>query len=139
MTAPVTPAPFPVVRPSDLRTSAASTTPWLIDQLWTAQAVGIIGGTPKSYKTWMALEMAVAVASGSACLATFAVPSPGPVLLYAAEDSESALRLRLESLAVHHRLHLAYLDIRVITADSLRLDRTTDQGGSKPRSCFTVP
>ena len=127
MSAPVAVAPFPVVRPSDLRASAASCTPWLIDQLWTAQAVGIIGGTPKSYKTWMALEMAVAVASGSACLATFAVPSPGPVLLYAAEDSESALRLRLESLAAHHRLQLAYLDIRVITADSLRLDRTPDQ------------
>jgi hypothetical protein len=101
--------------------------PWLIAQLWTAQAVGIIGGTPKSYKTWLALEMAVAVASGSACLGSFAVPSPGPVLLYAAEDSESALRLRLESLADHHQLHLAYLDIRVITADSLRLDRTPDQ------------
>ena len=121
------PAPFPVVRPCDLRASAATTTPWLIDQLWTAQAVGIIGGNPKSYKTWMALEMAVAVASGSACLATFAVPSPGPVLLYAAEDSESALRLRLESLAHHHGIPLAYLDIRVITADSLRLDRTADQ------------
>lgn len=128
MSAPVSPAPFPVVRPSDLRASAASSTPWLIDQLWTAQAVGIIGGTPKSYKTWMALEMAVAVASGSACLSTFAVPSPGPVLLYAAEDSESALRSRLESLATHHNLHLPYLDIRVIAADSLRLDRTADQG-----------
>src|SRR5689334_6187516 len=64
-------APFPVVRPCDLRTSASCATPWLIDQLWTAQAVGIIGGTPKSYKTWMALEMAVAVASGSACLSSF--------------------------------------------------------------------
>jgi hypothetical protein len=127
VTAPVAPAPFPVVRPCDLRACAASTTPWLIDQLWTAQAVGIIGGSPKSYKTWLALEMAVAVASGSRCLQTFAVSSSGPVLLYAAEDSESALRLRLESLAQHHRLHLPYLDIRVITADSLRLDRTSDQ------------
>ncbi len=107
MSVPTPPTPFPVVRPSDLRTSAVSSAPWLIDQLWTAQAVGIIGGTPKSYKTWMALEMAVAVASGSACLATFAVPLPGPVLLYAAEDSESALRLRLESLVHHHRLMLA--------------------------------
>jgi AAA domain len=127
VSAPVTPVPFPVVRPCDLRAAAASSAPWLIDQLWTAQAVGIIGGTPKSYKTWMALEMAVAVASGSACLDTFAVPLPGPVLLYAAEDSEPALRLRLESLAQHHRLHLAYLDIRIITADSLRLDRASDQ------------
>ncbi len=126
MSAPVPATPFPVVRPYDLRASA-STTPWLIDQLWTAQAVGIIGGSPKSLKTWLGLEMAVAVASGSACLSTFAVSSPGPVLLYAAEDSESALRLRLESLAQHHRLHLQYLDIRVITADSLRLDRPSDQ------------
>jgi hypothetical protein len=101
--------------------------PWLIDQLWTSNAVGILGGAPKSLKTWMALEMAVSVASGSACLATYAVPSPGPVLLYAAEDSESALRLRLESLAQHHALPLAYLDIRVITTETLRLDRTTDQ------------
>jgi len=124
---PAAPSPFPVVRPSDLRTSAASTAPWLIDPLWTAQAVGIIGGTPKSCKTWLALEVAVSVASGSACLDTYAVPSPGPVLLYAAEDSQSALRSRLESLAHHHRLDLACLDIRVITSDSLRLDRATDQ------------
>jgi AAA domain len=127
MTSAVAPSPFPVVRPCDLRVVATSSTPWLIDQLWTAQAVGIIGGTPKSYKTWMALEMAVSVASGSACLASFAVPSPGTVLLYAAEDSESALRSRLESLARHHGLDLACLDIRVITADSLRLDRIADQ------------
>jgi hypothetical protein len=115
------------VRPSDLQTSARSAAPWLIDQLWTAQAVGIIGGTPKSCKTWLALEVAVSVASGSPCLATYAVPWPGPVLLYAAEDSQSALRQRLESLACHHRLDLAALDIRIITADSLRLDRSPDQ------------
>jgi len=83
-------------------------------------------------------EMAVAVASGSTCLQTFAVSSPGPVLLYAAEDSESALRLRLESLAQHHRLQLAYLDIRVITADSLRLDASPIKSGSRPRLRFTA-
>jgi hypothetical protein len=33
----------------------------------------------------------------------------------------------LESLAEHHRLDLASLDIRIITADSLRLDRASDQ------------
>ena len=120
-------SPFPVVRPSELQATSASTTPWLIDQLWTTQAVGILGGTPKSYKTWMALEMAVAVASGSPCLATFAVPAARPVLLYAAEDSASELRLRLESLAQHHAIPLAHLDIGVITVDALRLDRTVDQ------------
>lgn len=126
MSAPTPPAPFPVVRPCDLQASPAST-PWLIDQLWTAQAVGIIGGRPKCNKTWLALEMAVAVASGSACLDSFAVPSAGLVLLYAAEDSASDLRLRLESLAHHHGIPLASLNLRIITADSLRLDRMADQ------------
>jgi len=120
-------APFPVVLASALETAAATSPPWLIQQLWTHQAVGIIGGAPKSCKTWLALEMAVAVASGSPCLGSFAVPSPGRVLLYAAEDSESALRLRLESLAKHHGCDLANLDVRVITAESLRLDREADQ------------
>ena len=119
--------PFPVVRAAALETAAVNRPLWLIDNLWTSSAVGIIGGAPKSCKTWMALEMAVAVASGSPCLGTFRVPSPGPVLLYAAEDSAAALRVRLESLAQHHRLDLAMLDIHVITADSLRLDRPADQ------------
>jgi hypothetical protein len=120
-------APFPVVLASALETPAATSPSWLIEQLWTHQAVGIIGGAPKSCKTWLALEMAVAIASGSPCLGSFAVPSPGRVLLYAAEDSESALRLRLESLAQHHGCMLANLDIRVITAASLRLDSEADQ------------
>jgi len=57
MTAPIAPSPFPVVRPCDLQVVATSSTPWLIDQLWTTQAVGIIGGNSQGcYKTWMALE-----------------------------------------------------------------------------------
>ncbi len=127
MSAPAATAPFPVIRASDLQSASAMSPSWLIEQLWSANAVGIIGGAPKSLKTWLALEMAVAVASGSSCLGQFAIPTPGPVLLYAAEDAEAALRRRLESLVQHHGLYLPYLDVRVITADSLRLDRTADQ------------
>ena len=119
--------PFPVVRAGALEMPSPSSPLWLIENLWASQAVGIIGGAPKSLKTWLALEMAVALASGSSCLGTFAVPSRGKVLLYAAEDSAASLRVRLESLAHHHGFELALLDIRVITADSLRLDRPTDQ------------
>lgn len=38
---------------------------WLIDELWADQAVGIVGGEPKCCKSFLALELAVAVASGS--------------------------------------------------------------------------
>jgi hypothetical protein len=82
--------PLPVVRACDLETPVCQQS-WLIERLWSHQAVGIIGGSPKSGKTWLALEMAVSVASGSPCFGTFPVSSPGPVLLYAAEDSAATL------------------------------------------------
>ena len=49
--------PLPVVRASDLE-SPIHRQSWLVERLWTHQAVGVIGGSPKSGKTWLALEMA---------------------------------------------------------------------------------
>lgn len=118
--------PFPVVRASDLK-SPESREPWLIEHLWSHQAVGIIGGSPKNGKTWLALDMAVSVASGSPCLGTFAVRSPGPVLLYAAEDPAAALRGRVQTLARVHDVDFESLDLHIITVDALRLDRAEDQ------------
>ncbi len=118
--------PLPVVRASELETPVTQES-WLIERLWTHQAVGIIGGSPKSCKTWLALEMAVSVASGSPCLDTFAVFSPGPVLLYAAEDSAATLRSRVETLARLHKVNFERLDVHIITVDSLRLDHPDHQ------------
>jgi hypothetical protein len=118
--------PLPVVRASDLETPTTQQS-WLIERLWSHQAVGIIGGSPKSGKTWLALEMAVSVASGSPCFGTFPVFSPGPVLLYAAEDSAATLRSRVETLARLHEVNFERLDVHIITVDSLRLDRPDHQ------------
>lgn len=118
--------PLPVVRASDLETPVCQQS-WLIERLWTHQAVGIIGGSPKSGKTWLALEMAVSVASGSSCFSTFPVFSPGPVLLYAAEDSAATLRSRVETLARLHKVSFERLDVHIIAVDSLRLDRPDHQ------------
>ena len=60
---------------------------WLVTGLWSEEAVGIIGGEPKCCKSFLALDLAVAVAAGIPCLRRFAVPKPGPVRLYAAEDA----------------------------------------------------
>ncbi len=118
--------PLPVVRASEIE-SPVHRQSWLIDRLWTHQAVGVIGGSPKSGKTWLALEMAVSVASGRPCFNTFAVALPGPVLLYAAEDSAMALRSRLETLARLHKIDFERLNVHVITIDSLRLDQPEHQ------------
>ena len=41
---------------------------WLVAGLWSEQAVGIVGGEPKCCKSFLALDLAVAVASGTPCL-----------------------------------------------------------------------
>lgn len=100
---------------------------WLIDSLWTRQAVGLLGGPPKSCKSWLGLDMALSVASGTPCLGRFAVSEPGPALVYLAEDHLSSVRSRLESLCRHRGLGLSALDLFVITASVLRLDLERDQ------------
>lgn len=100
---------------------------WLVRDLWTAQAVGIIGGAPKCWKSWLGLDMAVSVASGTSCLGRFEVEQPGPVLVYLAEDALSGVRSRIASICAHRGLSLASLDVHVVTAASLRLDESRDQ------------
>ena len=95
---------------------------WLIDGLWSEEAVGIVGGEPKCCKSFLALDIAVSVAAGTPCLRRFSVPRPGRVLLFAAEDALHVVRCRIEGIAHAAQQELAALDIHVITAPSLRLD-----------------
>ena len=100
---------------------------WLVTGLWAEQAVGIVGGEPKCCKSFLALELAVAVASGAPCLRHFAVPQPGRVLLYAAEDALHVVRDRLQGICAAAGCRLADLDVQVITAPTLRLDSPADR------------
>jgi hypothetical protein len=100
---------------------------WLVTSLWSEQAVGIIGGEPKCCKSFLALDLAVAVAAGTTCLRRFAVPRPGRVLLYAAEDALHIVRRRLEGICAAAGLALEDLDVQVITAPTVRLDLPADR------------
>jgi AAA domain len=100
---------------------------WLVTGLWLEQAVGIIGAEPKCCKSFLALDLAVAVASGTPCLRHFPVPTAGRVLLYAAEDALHIVRRRLEGICVAAGLILQELDVQVITAPTVRLDLPADR------------
>lgn len=100
---------------------------WLIETLWAEQAVGIVGGEPKCCKSFLALDLALAVASGAPCLRRFPPAETGRVLLYAAEDALHIVRQRLHGIALAAGVDFATLDIQVITAPSLRLDQPGDQ------------
>jgi RecA-family ATPase len=100
---------------------------WLVEGLWSEEAVGIIGGEPKCCKSFLALDLAVAVAAGTPCLGRFAVARPGRVLLYPAEDALHVVRRRLEGISAAAGVALPDLDVQVITAPSLRLDLEADR------------
>jgi hypothetical protein len=118
--------PLPVQRASQLECNGPQTQ-WLVEELWTEQAVGILGGEPKCCKSFLALDVAVSVASGATCLRQFPVRRSGPVLLFPAEDSMAVVRQRLEGIAAAAHVPFASLPVQVITAPSLRLDTATDR------------
>ncbi len=117
---------LPVVRVGEI-CSAESSPRWLVEGLWGARSVGVIGGAPKCAKTWLGLDLALSVATGTACLGKYAVPEPGPVLIYLAEDALLVVRERVAGMARHRGLDLAGVEVHVITAPVLRLDRGPDR------------
>ncbi len=117
---------LPVCKAHDLMIQPAQQA-WLIESLWGDTAVGIIGGAPKCCKSWLGLDMAISVASGTACLGKFQIPARGKVLIFLAEDAAHNVRARIESICIHRHLDISELDLYVITAATMRLDLETDQ------------
>jgi RecA-family ATPase len=117
---------LPVVRVGEIK-SEESAQRWLVEELWGASSVGVIGGAPKCAKTWLGLDMALSVATGTACLGKYKVPEAGPVLVYLAEDALPVVRERIEGMTRHRGLDLGQVEIHVITAPVLRLDRDRDR------------
>ncbi len=117
---------FPTRSPADLE-DRPTRQQWLVDGLWGCQAVGIVGGEPKCGKSFLALDLAVAVAAGVPCLRRFAARQPGPVLLFAAEDAGHIVRARLQGIARAAGASFETLDIAVIDVPILRLDHRNDR------------
>ena len=100
---------------------------WLVEGLVAEEAVGFIGGMPKTGKTWLGLDLAVAVASGVPALGRFPVHRPGPVLLYTAEDPAATVRERVAGIAQSAGIDLEKLAVGLITEPTLRLDLDADR------------
>jgi hypothetical protein len=117
--------PLPTCRPCQIE-SSTNGPGWLVESLWLDQAVGVLGGEPKCCKSFLALDLAVSVASGAPCLRQFPPHVTGPVLLFAAEDALPVVRQRLSGIAAAAGVSFDTLDIHVITVPVLRLDRQSD-------------
>ncbi len=120
-------SPLPFQRASAIPSAETALTRWLVEGLWSEQAVGILGGEPKCCKSFLALDLAVSVASGLACLRRYRVHQRGRVLLFPAEDSLAVVRRRLEGICAAAGAGFESLPVDVITEPVLRLDRDQDR------------
>ncbi len=118
------PAPFPVRRVHEVE-ARSSERRWLVDQLFANSSVGLLGGPPKAFKTWVAAELALAVATGTPAFGRFATLDPGPVLFFGAEDPPPDLRTRFDGIARARRLDLAKVPLLLLDVAQLRLDDAT--------------
>ena len=100
---------------------------WLVDGLWLEQGVGFLGGHPKSCKSWLALDIALSVASGTPVAGHWRVPHGGGVLVFTAEDSPPMVRARFCGMAAARRVALEEVPIHLVLQDSLRLESDRDQ------------
>ena len=130
---------LPTTRAAQLAPPEPGQQPWLIEGLWSANSCGIVGGEPKIGKTFLALDLAVSVASGAPCLRRFQTPQAGRVLLFAAEDAPHVVRGRLQGIAHAAGIEFESLDIHVITVPTLRLDRKDHQQALQATVAFHRP
>lgn len=84
-------------KPTNLFTLVKDLPPpqWLVRDVLTQGAVGFIAGQPKSFKSWVAFDLALSVASGQPFLNHFPIQRPGPVLYIQEEDSGPMVKSRL--------------------------------------------
>lgn len=68
---------------------------WLVEGFWTRRSHGFIAGEPKSFKTTIALDMAVAISSGGLFLGKFPVIEQGPVVIIQNENAPWIIKDRL--------------------------------------------
>lgn len=96
---------------------------WAVEELWLAEAVGFLAGEPKTYKSWVLAEIALAVAAGVEAFGRYRPDTPGPVLLVQEESRTVDYVRRLRWLAAGHGLALDDLEqLHVWSQPGLLLD-----------------
>ena len=84
---------------SQFRDHSPAEVPMLVDGLIPEGALGFLAAPPKAGKTWLALGLALSVATGEAFLGHFQIPRRRPVLYLALEGARAAVRARTAALA----------------------------------------
>lgn len=72
---------------------------WLVQGVWSESAHGVLAGEAKTFKSVIATDLAVSVASGTPFLNHFNVPATGPVVVIQEENDVGEFQDRLRRIA----------------------------------------
>lgn len=100
------PSTFDVMRMSDyVKGYGGGGVSWLVEDWLPEHSVTFLVSPPESYKTWLLLDLAVSVASGTPFLGSYRINSTGPTMIIQQEDSHEGLTDRL-ALIVEQKLKM---------------------------------
>ena len=123
-------------------------TGWLVEHIWPEKARGWIAGEAKLGKSWIALELAVCIATGSPFLGTYDVRKSGTVFYLTEESNLRAIYNRLRMIllakdmepdALRGTLRLLVRKRVKLTDPSWRTRIVTAIDKDKPVACFLDP
>jgi hypothetical protein len=113
-------APYATLHAGELASRTAPLA-WIVEGLFLEAGAGILGGAPKSCKSFFALDLCVAIASGTACAGRFRTLIQGPVVLLCAEDPHAVISSRLSALSRSRNRLLKDLPLEVIVEPAVQL------------------
>jgi RecA-family ATPase len=97
----------------DARIRSAPTPQFLMKRIWAQDAYGVIGAQDKAGKTFIVLDAAVSVSSGTDWLGSYPIERPGPVLVVLGEGGDRKMHRRLVAIARSRGLEFKELDIHL--------------------------
>lgn len=118
--------PPPIFTQQDLYDESIKPIDWIVDQLYTRGARGLIAAEGKAGKTFLVCHIGLCVASGVQIFSEIKVADPGPVLFVAGEDDISEMGRRLRRMCYPLGLDLRQIPIRWMEARRVRLERAMD-------------
>lgn len=89
---------LPFISYNKLMASLDSHPGWLIEELWLRNSHGIVAGEPKTFKSTIALDMAISIASGVKLWDKYNILESGPVIIIQNENSEWIMKDRTEKM-----------------------------------------
>lgn len=117
---------FRVVDAHTMATTPPPKISWMVKDIWQASSFGLVAGEPKSFKSVIAMDIGISVASGKPFMNKHPVTQQGGVLYIDNENGEGIMYDRYQKMASAKRIKRD-IPFYLVPVQSLKLDDEDDQ------------